>query len=213
MSCYFHASTLPVFQDRSGDLDPPAFPASRKLTAQGKYKYNTKSKASWYWSRSYGASSRLGCQYYVLTDWQRWAFGVFDESREHGYVSPVWEFGAKEPSVMQALFYWARYVSPFCPAAAAAGGCGERMMISTSGLAWDGSEQYNRRGSGIDSEQRAPEDEGGAGTRLTIQVGHRRREWLQDPLSRLFERVQDRYFPRQPGSAGQHERNQVEAAS
>lgn len=51
---------------------------------------------------------RLGCQYYVLTDWQRWAFGVFDEERKHGYVSPVWEFGQKEPSVMQALFYWAR---------------------------------------------------------------------------------------------------------
>ena len=51
------------------------------LMFQGKYRYNTKSKASWYWSRSYGASTRLGCQYYVLTDWQRWAFGVFDESR------------------------------------------------------------------------------------------------------------------------------------
>lgn len=79
-----------------------------EYTVSGKYRYNTKSKASWYWSRQWGASMRLGCQYYVLTDWQRWAFGVFDEERKHGYVSPVWEFGQKEPSVMQALFYWAR---------------------------------------------------------------------------------------------------------
>ena len=145
MSRYFHASTLLVFKDRSGDLDPPAFPASRKLTAQGKYKYNTKSKASWYWSRSYGASSRLGCQYYVLTDWQRWAFGVFDESREHGYVSPVWEFGAKEPSVMQALFYWARYVALYVPFI----GSGRRIWKAnnTIGLAWRGNELQQSKGS------------------------------------------------------------------
>lgn len=75
---------------------------------QGAYRYNTKSKASWYWSRSWGATKRLGCQYYVLTDWQRWAFGVFDDKREHGWVSPVVDYAAEGPSVMQTLFYWAR---------------------------------------------------------------------------------------------------------
>jgi len=79
-----------------------------EYVVSGDYRYNTKSKASWYWSRSYGATKRLGCQHYVLTDWQRWAFGVFDEKRENGWVSDIWKYDQKAPSVMQALFYWAR---------------------------------------------------------------------------------------------------------
>lgn len=73
----------------------------------GPYHYNTKSKASWYWSRSWGACERLGCKYYVLTDWQRWVFGAFDEKKEHGWVSSVKSYADTEPSVGQALLYWA----------------------------------------------------------------------------------------------------------
>lgn len=46
---------------------------------QGAYDYNTKSKASWYWSRKFGATKRLGCNYFVFTDYQKWCFGVFTE--------------------------------------------------------------------------------------------------------------------------------------
>ncbi|OCF78154.1 hypothetical protein I204_00091 [Kwoniella mangroviensis CBS 8886] len=72
------------------------------------YKYNIKSKASWYWSRSYNAAKRLGCQYYVLTDWQRWTFGYFNEDRTHGWTSPILEYDAEKPSVLQALLFWTR---------------------------------------------------------------------------------------------------------
>jgi hypothetical protein len=33
---------------------------------------------------------------------------VFDDEREHGWVSPVVDYAAEGPSVMQTLFYWAR---------------------------------------------------------------------------------------------------------
>ncbi|KAK1920913.1 hypothetical protein DB88DRAFT_501487 [Papiliotrema laurentii] len=74
----------------------------------GPYRYNTKSKASWYWSRSWGAAKRLNCQYYVLTDWKRWVFGKFDEKREHGWVSPLITSETSEPYALQALLFWAR---------------------------------------------------------------------------------------------------------
>ncbi|WVQ83590.1 hypothetical protein IAT38_005731 [Cryptococcus sp. DSM 104549] len=74
----------------------------------GPYKYETRSKASWYWSRNYGAAKRLGCQYYVLTDWQRWVFGYFNKDRTHGWTSPVLHFNEQDPSIGQALFFWAR---------------------------------------------------------------------------------------------------------
>ena len=83
---------------------------SVQLTQQGPYNYNTKSKASWYWSRSWGACERLGCKYYVLTDYQRWVFGTFDENKSHGFVSKIKAFSDEEPSVGQALLYWAEYV-------------------------------------------------------------------------------------------------------
>ncbi|WVR04016.1 hypothetical protein IAU60_001015 [Kwoniella sp. DSM 27419] len=80
----------------------------KEYIVTGPYHYDTKSKASWYWSRSYGATKRLDCQYYVLTDWQRWTFGCFNQDRSHGWVSPMLEYNAEDPSVMQALLFWAR---------------------------------------------------------------------------------------------------------
>ncbi|GFZ42817.1 hypothetical protein JCM24511_00535 [Saitozyma sp. JCM 24511] len=79
-----------------------------EYVATGPYTYNTKSKASWYWSRSWGATKRLGCHGWVLTDWQRWVFGCFDEGRTHGWVSPIMRFDARSPSIGQAMLYWAK---------------------------------------------------------------------------------------------------------
>ncbi|ODO06324.1 hypothetical protein L198_01556 [Cryptococcus wingfieldii CBS 7118] len=76
--------------------------------ATGPYHYETKSKASWYWSRSYGATKRLGCQYYVLTDWQRWTFGYFNKDGTRGWTSPVLHHNEQDPTIGHALFYWAR---------------------------------------------------------------------------------------------------------
>lgn len=96
---------------------------------QGAYDYNTKSKASWYWSRKYGATTRLGCKYFVFTDYQKWCFGVFTEGHRsveralpieyltkspcsHANISPIMSFDAgkdgKSPSVLEALLYWTR---------------------------------------------------------------------------------------------------------
>ena len=87
--------------------------ASLWSTADGKgsYHYETRSKASWYWSRTWGACKRLKCRYWVLTDWQRWVFGTFDEGLEHGWVSPIEPFGTTDPSILQYLFFWAKCVS------------------------------------------------------------------------------------------------------
>jgi len=82
----------------------------KETDEKGPYNYNTKSKASWYWSRSWGACERLGCKYYVLTDYQRWVFGTFDDNKSHGYVSKIKAYSDEEPSVGQALLYWAEYV-------------------------------------------------------------------------------------------------------
>ncbi|KAK8861368.1 hypothetical protein IAR55_002187 [Kwoniella newhampshirensis] len=79
-----------------------------EYTVNGRYRYDTRSKASWYWSRSWGAAKRLGCQYYVLTDWQRWTFGYFNKERTHGWTSHVMPFNAQDPSIAQALFFWCR---------------------------------------------------------------------------------------------------------
>jgi hypothetical protein len=79
-----------------------------EFVVDGPYKYNTKSKASWYWSRKYGASVRLNTRYFVFTDYQRWAFGVFTEDRKHAQISPVMELDARDPTVLEALLYWAR---------------------------------------------------------------------------------------------------------
>ena len=73
---------------------------------QGKYHYNTKSKASWYWSRSWGATRRLKCKYYVFTDWNRWVFGLFDDEGKHGWVSPVIPNDSQTPTATQSLLYW-----------------------------------------------------------------------------------------------------------
>lgn len=76
------------------------------LVQEGPYRYNTKSKASWYISRKYGgelffflarqsprltwlicvplfriATKRLGCQFFAFTDYQRWCFGAFTSDR------------------------------------------------------------------------------------------------------------------------------------
>lgn len=79
-----------------------------ELTTQGDYHYNTKSKASWYWSRTWGATKRLQCKYWVLTDWQRWVYGSFDDERQHGYVSPIISSSSENPYALQALLFWAR---------------------------------------------------------------------------------------------------------
>ncbi|WVF66843.1 hypothetical protein IAT40_001585 [Kwoniella sp. CBS 6097] len=80
----------------------------KEYIVSGPYRYDTRSKASWYWSRSYGATRRLGCQYYVLTDWQRWTFGYINPDGTHGYASPILEDDASDPTVLQALIFWAR---------------------------------------------------------------------------------------------------------
>jgi hypothetical protein len=78
------------------------------FVVEGPYTYNTNSKASWYWSRKYGASVRLNTHYFVFTDYQRWAFGVFTEDRKHAQISPVMELDARDPTVLEALLYWTR---------------------------------------------------------------------------------------------------------
>ncbi|KAJ9099813.1 hypothetical protein QFC21_003813 [Naganishia friedmannii] len=84
----------------------------KELVVDGAYDYNTKSKASWYWSRKYGATKRLGCKYFVLTDYQKWCFGAFTDDHTHANISPVMTFDAgkdgKSPSVLEALLYWTR---------------------------------------------------------------------------------------------------------
>ncbi|KAI5452438.1 hypothetical protein NCC49_000601 [Naganishia albida] len=84
----------------------------KELVVDGAYDYNTKSKASWYWSRKFGATKRLGCNYFVFTDYQKWCFGVFTEGHSHANISPVMTFEAgkdgKSPSVLEALLYWSR---------------------------------------------------------------------------------------------------------
>ena len=37
-------------------------------------------------------------------------FGKFDDKKEHGWVSEIKGYGDKEPSVEQALLYWAKCV-------------------------------------------------------------------------------------------------------
>lgn len=37
-------------------------------------------------------------------------FGTFDDNKSHGYVSKIKAFSDEEPSVGQALLYWAEYV-------------------------------------------------------------------------------------------------------
>ncbi|KAJ9111638.1 hypothetical protein QFC19_000994 [Naganishia cerealis] len=84
----------------------------KELVVDGAYDYNIKSKASWYWSRKYGATKRLGCNYFVFTDYQKWCFGVFTDGHSHANISPVMSFDAgkdgKSPSVLEALLYWTR---------------------------------------------------------------------------------------------------------
>ena len=77
---------------------------------QGPYHYSTKSKASWYWSRTWRAAERLSCQYWILTDWKRWVFGTFDKNGEHGWVSPLLSYDASDPTILQTMLYWSRYV-------------------------------------------------------------------------------------------------------
>lgn len=74
----------------------------------GPYSYNTKSKASWYWSRMWGACKRLQTKYFVLTDWQHWSFGCFNDDQSHAWISPVLWYNAMSPTINEALFYWAQ---------------------------------------------------------------------------------------------------------
>lgn len=74
----------------------------------GPYNYNTKSKASWYWSRMWGACKRLQTRYFVLTDWNRWSFGCFNEDQSHAWISPVLWYNAMGPTILESLFYWAQ---------------------------------------------------------------------------------------------------------
>ena len=91
--------------------DAPPSPCALFIKSpKGPYHYSTKSKASYYWSRTWGATKRLQCQYWVFTDWQRWTFGCFDQDRKHGWVSGVMGYDSIEPSVLQALTYWSQYV-------------------------------------------------------------------------------------------------------
>lgn len=89
-------------------INPAAFASADwdEYVVTGPYHYNTKSKASWYWSRTWGACKRLDTRWWVLTDWQRWVFGKFNDDQTHGWVSPVLEHNSSDPTVLQALFYW-----------------------------------------------------------------------------------------------------------
>lgn len=89
-------------------INPAAFTSAdwEEYVVNGPYHYNTKSKASWYWSRTWGACKRLDTRWFVLTDWQRWVFGKFNDDESHAWVSPIMEYSAQDPTVLQALFYW-----------------------------------------------------------------------------------------------------------
>lgn len=89
-------------------INPSAFtPADwEEFVVSGPYRYNTNSKASWYWSRTWGACKRLDTRFWVLTDWQNWVFGKFNDDESHGWVSPIFKYDATGPSVLESLFYW-----------------------------------------------------------------------------------------------------------
>ncbi|KAH8079933.1 hypothetical protein HD553DRAFT_317964 [Filobasidium floriforme] len=75
---------------------------------EGPYHYNIKNKASWYHSRNCKASRRLGCRYFVFTDYQRWLFGVFSEDYSHLNITPILPYTASNPTVLESLVYWTR---------------------------------------------------------------------------------------------------------
>jgi hypothetical protein len=43
----------------------------------------------------------------VLTDWQRWAFGCFNDDGTHAWVSPIMHYNDQGPTILETLFYWA----------------------------------------------------------------------------------------------------------
>lgn len=105
-----------------------------EFSVGGKYKYNPKSRASWFWSRQWGGTRRLGVSHFVLTDYnvrpwppsathqqsladtsrtlcvppQNWVFGTFDKNGEVADISPVVSSTTKGPTVLEALTYWVR---------------------------------------------------------------------------------------------------------
>jgi hypothetical protein len=40
-----------------------------EFSVGGKYNYNPKSRASWFWSRQWGGTRRLGVSHFILTDY------------------------------------------------------------------------------------------------------------------------------------------------
>lgn len=78
----------------------------KEFVVTGPYNYNIKSKASWYWSRTWGACKRLDTRWWVLTDWQKWIFGCFNDDMTHGWTSPIITYDSKAPTVLEALLYW-----------------------------------------------------------------------------------------------------------
>ncbi|WOO78950.1 uncharacterized protein LOC62_02G002487 [Vanrija pseudolonga] len=74
----------------------------------GPFHYNAKSKASWWWSRQWGACKRLNTRWFAITDWKRWTFGCFSDDQTHAWISPIIQYDSRDPTVLQALFYWAQ---------------------------------------------------------------------------------------------------------
>ncbi|CED83672.1 hypothetical protein [Phaffia rhodozyma] len=79
-----------------------------EFSVTGTYRYNPKSKASWLWSRQSLGTKRLGIKHFVLTNYNNWVFGVFNEDHTFAAVSPVISASAEDPSVLQALTYWSQ---------------------------------------------------------------------------------------------------------
>ncbi|BEI79586.1 hypothetical protein CcaverHIS002_0101150 [Cutaneotrichosporon cavernicola] len=76
-------------------INPSAFTSAdwEEFVVTGPYRYNTKSKASWYWSRTWGCV-------------QASRHALFNDDESHGWVSPILDFNTQGPTVLQALFYW-----------------------------------------------------------------------------------------------------------
>ncbi|KAH0830544.1 hypothetical protein J3R83DRAFT_1998, partial [Lanmaoa asiatica] len=83
-----------------------SFPDRTSLDALRDKAQNTFHGKEWLWSKIWDTCICRDCQWFIVTTYTHWVFGVFSAGWTASFVSPVYVFDSRMPTILGVLVFW-----------------------------------------------------------------------------------------------------------